>query len=106
MNNKNSSNLPHELKDFKRLSIDAKTQDKVVEVFGLNHPSEAMEIGVLVLNTFAQAKEQGCDMMYFRRTNEKGEHQCIKFDFIKLIDYIKSKPNDEVTHSVKINFFQ
>lgn len=88
--------------DLKPLSIEKETQDKVMETFGFTNFAHAIECGMLILSSFAQAKEQGCTMMYFYRENEgKGEYY--KFDYLKLIEYIKLRPNDTCLHTVKIN---
>lgn len=91
--------------DLKKLSIDAKTQDEVMEAFGFKHFSEAMECGMLILSSFAQAKKQGCDMLYFHRLNGD-KHEYLNMDYIKLIEYIKTRPNDTCVHTVKINKYE
>ena len=97
--------MNEELKDFKKLSIDKKVQDDIMDTFKFEHPGNAMECGMLVLSSFVHAKNQGCDMMYFHRKNSDGNSEYYKFDYIRLIEYIKTRPNDECTHSVKLNNF-
>ena len=91
--------------DLKRLSIDRDTQDEVMDTFKFSHPGEAMECGMLVLSSFAKAKKQGCDMMYFCRENN-GKREYFEFNYLKLIDYIKTRPNDTCVHKVELNSFK
>lgn len=88
--------------DLKPLSIEKETQDKVMTAFNFENPAHMFESAVLVLSSFVQAKEQGCSMMYFYRENEgKGEYY--KFDYLKLIEFIKTRPDNTYLHTVKIN---
>lgn len=90
--------------NLKQLLIEKETQDEIIEIFGFKHPVEAIECGMLILSSFVKAKKQNCSMMYFYKENSgKGEYY--KFDYLKLIEFIKTRPNDTCLHTVKLNKF-
>lgn len=99
MNNKEE--IEFEGTKLRQLNIAAEVQDMVMKEFNFTHPVEPMECGMLVLRTFAEAKQQGCNKLYFVKEVD-GKQMYYLFDFIKLIEYVKSKPNDTDVHKIEL----
>jgi hypothetical protein len=96
----NKEEIEFDVTKLKRLNIDADVQDIVMKEFNFTHPGEAMECGILVLRTLAEAKQQGCNKLYFVKEVD-GKQMYYLFDFIKLIECVKSKPNDTDVHKIE-----
>ena len=88
--------------DFKVLNIKKEVQDEVMEHWKFNDVSQAMEAGILLLQTFATADKEGCKMAYFEKEVE-GKRAFYAFNYLGLIEYLKDPNRPEgSTHDVKI----
>ncbi len=88
--------------DFKVLNIQKEVQDEVMSFWGFENPGQMFEAGVLLLQTFAAAAQQGCRKAYFEKEVD-GKPALYSFDYIGCIHYLKD-PNRPVgsTHKIEV----
>lgn len=88
--------------DFTVLNIKKEVQDEVMTHWKFNNVGQAMEAGILLLQTFAFADKEGCSMAYFEKEID-GKKAYFTFDYRGLIEYLKDPSrSDGSTHSVSI----